>query len=144
VPIGTYQIRVEAKGFQTAVHPAFTLELNQTARVDVQMTIGEVSQTVEVTASAPVLQTDTTQLGTIINSNTAQNLPLASRNYGQLTLLAPGAVTPNPNGFTNGISTGIGPGGDSARPYINGNHEQANNYLLDGLDNNQVSDNLTG
>ena len=144
VPIGTYQVRVEAKGFQTAVHPAFTLELNQTARVDVQMIIGEVSQTVEVTASAPVLQTDTTQLGTIINSNTAQNLPLASRNYGQLTLLAPGAVTPNPNGFTNGISTGIGPGGDSARPYINGNHEQANNYLLDGLDNNQVSDNLTG
>ena len=144
VPIGTYEVRVEAKGFQTAVRPAFTLELNQTARVDVQMTIGEVSQTVEVTAAAPTLQTDSTVLGTIINSDTATNLPLASRNYGQLTLLAPGAVTPNPSGFTNGISTGIGPGGDSARPYVNGNHEQANNYLLDGLDNNQVSDNLTG
>ena len=63
----------------------------------------------------------------------------------QLTLLAPGAVTPNPNGFTNGITTGLGPGGnDASRPYINGNHEQANNFLLDGLDNNQVSDNLMG
>jgi hypothetical protein len=144
VPIGSYEVRVEAKGFQSALRPAFTLELNQTARVDVQMTLGQVSETVEVMGTAPVLQTDTTQLGTIIDSNVTTNLPLASRNYAQLTLLAPGAVTPNPNGFTNGITTGLGPGGDSARPYINGNHEQANNFLLDGMDNNQVSDNLMG
>src|SRR2546426_5546925 len=51
IPIGTYTVSVEAKGFQTALRPAFTLEINQTARIDVQMTIGQVSETVEVTAS---------------------------------------------------------------------------------------------
>jgi len=139
LPIGTYEVRVEAKGFQTAVRPAFTLELNQTARVDFPMTIGEVSQTVEVTASAPTLQTDSTQLNTVIDANTNVSLPLATRNYVQLTLLAPGSVNPNPQTLTSVQ----GPGG-SGRPYINGNREQSNNFLLDGMDNNQVSDNLVG
>jgi hypothetical protein len=145
LPIGRYQVRAEATGFQSEVQPEVTLDVNQTARVDFQMKIGQVSETVEVTSAAPILETETTQLSTVIDSNVTENLPLGSRNYAQLTLLAPGAVTPNPNGFTNGITTGLGPGGnDASRPYINGNHEQANNFLLDGLDNNQVSDNLMG
>jgi hypothetical protein len=143
--VGNYEVRVEAKGFQTAVRPAFQLVLNQTARMDFAMKIGQVNETVEVTGAAPLLQTETTQLSTIIDSSTNENLPLASRNYVQLTLLAPGAVTVAPSGFVNGITTGFGPGGgDSSRPYINGNREQANNFLLDGIDNNQVSDNLVG
>jgi len=145
LPIGRYEVRAESQGFQTSVQPELTLDVNQTARVDFQMKLGQVSETVEVTGAAPALETETTQLSTVIDSNTTANLPLGSRNYAQLTLLAPGAVTPNPNGFTNGITTGLGPGGnDASRPYINGNHEQANNFLLDGLDNNQVSDNLMG
>ena len=64
-------------------------------------------------------------------------LPLATRNYVQLTLLAPGAVTPNPSGFKSAQTTF-----NSARPYINGNREQTNNFLLDGVDNNQTSDNV--
>ena len=145
LPIGRYQVRAEAPGFQSEVQPELTLDVNQTARVDFQMKIGQVSETVEVSSAAPILETETTQLSTVIDSNTTENLPLGSRNYAQLTLLAPGAVTPAPNGFTNGITTGLGPGGnDASRPYINGNHEQANNFLLDGLDNNQVSDNLMG
>jgi hypothetical protein len=145
LPIGRYQVRAEAPGFESEVQPEVILDVNQTARVDFQMKIGQVSETVEVTSAAPILETETTQLSTVIDSNTTENLPLGSRNYAQLTLLAPGAVTPNPNGFTNGITTGLGPGGnDASRPYINGNHEQANNFLLDGLDNNQVSDNLMG
>src|SRR5436190_23125898 len=111
VPVGRYEIRAEAKGFQTQARPPFTLELNQTARADFQMRIGAVAETVEVTSDAPLLQTDSTQLGTVINSNTTENLPLASRNYVQLTLLAPGAVTPSPSGFTSGVTTGLGPGG---------------------------------
>ena len=145
LPIGRYEVRAESKGFQTSVQPTVTLDVDQTARVDFQMRIGNISETVEVSSAAPILETETTQLSTVIDSNTTENLPLGSRNYAQLTLLAPGAVTPAPNGFTNGITTGLGPGGnDASRPYINGNHEQANNFLLDGLDNNQVSDNLMG
>src|SRR5204863_6752700 len=138
-PVGTYTIKITASGFQTAVHPAITLVLNQTARIDMQMKIGTVSETVEVTGSAPVLQTDRTELSTIIDSTTNDTLPLATRNYVQLTLLAPGSVTPAPNSFNNGDNTASG-----GRPYINGNREQANNFILDGMDNNQVSDNLLG
>jgi len=64
---------------------------------------------------------------------------LASRNYIQLTLLAPGSVHPNPQGFTNGRQ----PARRRAPVYMR-NREQANNFILDGLDNNQVSDNLVG
>ena len=66
-------------------------------------------------------------------------MPLLTRNYIQLALLAPGSVNPDPQTLTSGD----GPLG-AGRPYINGNREQANNFLLDGMDNNQVSDNLVG
>src|SRR6266849_8825609 len=120
LPVGTYSLKVTAPGFQTSAHQAFTLVLNQTARVDVQMKVGQVSETVEVTGDAPVLQTERAEVSTIIDSQTNDRLPLATRNYVQLTLLAPGAVSPNPANFNNGDNTANG-----ARPYINGNREQA-------------------
>src|SRR5437660_12314037 len=139
VPVGNYSVRVAAPGFQTAVHPPLTLVLNQTARIDVQMKMGQVTQTVEVTSAAPILKTETAQLDTIIDSRTNDTLPLATRNYVQLTLLAPGSVTPSPASFNNGDNTASG-----GRPYIIGHRGQANNFILDGMDNNQVSDNLLG
>ncbi len=138
VPVGRYEIKVEATGFQTALRPALQLEINQTARVDIQMKLGEVTQTVEVTATAPLLHTDTMQVGYVTNSLTNIELPLSTRNFIQLTLLAPGVINPNPSSMTDGRRTGGG-----GRPYVNGNRKEANNFLLDGVDNNQVSDNLT-
>src|SRR5262245_16795987 len=138
VPVGNYEVRVEAQGFRTAVRHA-QLELNQTARLDFSLVIGEITQVAEIAAMPPLLQTDTTQLGTVIDSRTNVTLPLASRNYVQLTLLSPGSINPNPQTLT-----GAGTSANSGRPYINGNREQANNFMLDGLDNNQVSDNLVG
>src|ERR1700686_2587831 len=140
LPVGTYGLKVEKSGFAVASHPPFVLTLNQVARVDTTMKVGQASETVEVTGAAPVLETDTTQVDTVINAATNDNLPLASRNYVQLTLLAPGAVSTDPSSFNNGNNTG----GYGGRPLINGNREQANNFLLDGMDNNQVSDNLLG
>ena len=140
LPVGTYEVKVEKPGFASASIPPFVLTLNQIARIDVGMKVGQVSETVEVTGTAPVLETDVTQLDTVINAATNDNLPLASRNYVQLTLLAPGTVTTNPASFTSGNNTDF----YSGRPLINGNREQANNFLLDGMDNNQVSDNLLG
>jgi hypothetical protein len=140
LPVGNYDLRVEKVGFQTALFPTFTLVLNQVARFDVELKVGQVSQTIEVTGAAPVLKTESTQVDTIINAATNDNLPLASRNYVQLTLLAPGSVSTDPSSFNNGNNTG----GYGGRPLINGNREQANYFLLDGMDNNQVSDNLLG
>ena len=139
IPIGHYEVRATSPGFETAVQPPFTLVLNQTARIEFKMKVGAVSQNVEVTSEIPQLQTDTTQVSTLIDSNAVNNIPLATRNYIQLTLLSPGSISPDPGAFNNGNNTAAG-----ARPYINGNREQANNFLLDGLDNNQVSDNLVG
>ncbi len=137
VPVGVYDIKVENAGFQAAVQKNVTLVLNQVARIDFSLTVGEVTQSIDVTSAAPILQTEATQLGTVIDSRTNAQIPLATRNYVQLTLLAPGAITTNPSGFKNAQTTF-----NSSRPYINGNREQSNNFLLDGIDNNQVSDNL--
>ena len=144
LPVGNYDLRVEKTGFQTALYPAFTLVLNQVARIDVALKLGAVSQTIEVTGAAPVLKTESTQVDTIIDSRTSDALPLATRNYVQLTLLSPGAIHPDPSSFTNGVGVQDANGNSSARPMINGNREQSDNFLLDGMDNNQVSDNLIG
>src|SRR5579884_1833599 len=136
LPVGRYEVRVENAGFQAAVQSPVELQLNQNARINFQLQVGNVSQTVEVNAAPPLLQTQATQLGSVIDAKTNAQLPLATRNYVQLTLLAPGAVTTDPSEFTGPEATLYG-----GRPYINGNREQANNFLLDGMDNNQVSEN---
>jgi len=140
LPVGTYDLKVEKSGFAVASFPAFVLTLNQVARIDIALKVGKTTETVEVTAAAPVLERETTQVDTIINAATNDNMPLASRNYVQLTLLVPGSVSTDPSSFVSGNNTA----GYGARPLINGNREQANNFLLDGMDNNQVSDNLLG
>jgi hypothetical protein len=140
LPVGTYDVKATAPGFDTTVHAPFSLVLNQTARLTFQMKIGKVSETLEVSGSAPVLQTENAQINSIIDSRTADNLPLETRNYVQLTLLSAGAVSVDPASMNLGSNTAE----EGGRPYINGNREQANNFLLDGIDNNQASDNLLG
>jgi len=138
LPAGTYAVKAVASGFATMTKPAFELQMNQIARVDFQLKVGSVTQTVEVSGTPPLLQTETMQRGFVTNSNFNVNLPLATRNFIQLTLLAPGVTNVNPSSFVNGQRTGGG-----GRPYVNGNRKEANNFLLDGIDNNQTSDNLT-
>jgi hypothetical protein len=137
LPIGEYSIKVAAKGFATAIKPPFQLQMNQVARVEVKLSLGAVTQTVSVNSAPPLLQTDTMQVGYVTSANFNDNLPLATRDFAQLTLLTPGVTTTDPSSFTNGMRT-MGGG----RPYVNGNREESNNFLLDGIDNNQVSDNL--
>jgi hypothetical protein len=138
LPIGTYKLKAENAGFGTVTRGPFTLVLNQSARIDLNMQVGNVVEQVNVTAmDVPLLQVDTTEVGTVIDAVTNIALPLASRNYLQLTLLAPGVTSPNPTALIN--SNRIDSAGE---PYVNGNRAQANNYLLDGLDNNQTSDNM--
>jgi Carboxypeptidase regulatory-like domain/TonB dependent receptor len=138
IPVGTYDLKVEQKGFQTAVRSAFTLVLNQTARIDVQMTLGSVSQTVEVSGATPLLQTESTEVSTLIDSHSVTTLPLAGRNYLQLALLTPGATTNNPNGISEPHNLD-----NQSRPFINGNREQANQYFLDGQLNSEDKNNET-
>src|SRR5581483_11673617 len=103
LPIGTYEVRVEANGFQTAVRAGVMLQINQTASIDFSMVIGQVSQTLQVTEEAPALQTQTTEVSTVMDASSIANLPLETRNYNQLTLLVPGAVTISPASFNTGL-----------------------------------------
>lgn len=137
LPVGRYELKVEAPGFKSHLNQEMTLETNQRARIDVVMEVGAISESVSVTSEAAMLQTDTTQVGAVIASDLVSNTPLISRNVMALTLLTAGVTTPDPASFNNGLrSTGGG------RPYVNGNREESNNFLLDGVDNNFTSDNL--
>jgi hypothetical protein len=137
VPVGTYVVKAELSGFKTATTKPFQLEAKQIARLDLKLELGALEDKVEVTAEAPVLQTETATVGEVISGNTVQSLPLNGRNTGQLTLLLPGAVTPNPSSFA--IPSRNFSGG---RPYVNGNREQTNNYMMDGVDMNESIDNI--
>jgi len=140
VPVGTYEVKVQAKGFRLALQQAFALVLNQTARLNFQLKVGEVTETIEVTAGAPILQTDTSSLGSVLEARTVQELPLSTHNINQLTLVAnAGVITPNIFGFQAAQNT-FGTG----RPYVNGAREQENNFILDGMDNNQPDNNDVG
>jgi hypothetical protein len=136
VPVGVFTVKVEKQGFQAAQQSNITLVLNQLARVDFQLAVGNVSTAVDVTGAAPILQTDSTMVNTVLEARAIANLPLATRNYNQLALLIPGAVTTSPASFNTGQTTF-----NSGRPYINGNREQANYYLLDGNENTEFVDN---
>ncbi len=138
LPIGTYVLSVESSGFKKLVSNEIKLEVNQTARIDMQLQVGGVNEIVNVQDVAPILQTENVTVGQIISGNTTVNLPLNGRNFQQLTLLVPGAVTPNPRGFTD---AGMGAQG---RPYVNGNREQGNAFLLDGISVDETIDNRVG
>jgi hypothetical protein len=132
IPPGGYTLTVEVPGFKRLVTNPIELEVNQIARVDLTLEVGAATETVEVKDLAPLLNTENTQLGSLVTGNTTVNLPLNGRNFAQLTLLAPGVVTYAISDYTNGTG---------GRPLVNGNRAQANNFRLDGMDSNEVQDN---
>lgn len=130
LPPGVYQIDVEASGFQRFVNKDVRLEVDQTVRVDAKLQLGTVAQTIEVTAAAPLVQTDSSSVGQVINEQAVSQLPLNERNFLQFTLLVPGAQMPS-DGSQNSAQ-GFAVSVDGAR-------EQSNNFLLDGVDNNDLA-----
>ncbi|HMX30411.1 MAG TPA: carboxypeptidase-like regulatory domain-containing protein, partial [Blastocatellia bacterium] len=139
LPVGNYVITVEASGFKKVVSNEIKLEVNQTARINLALQVGGVSETVNVTDVAPVLQTESVTVGNVISANTTVSLPLNGRSFQQLTLLVPGVVTPNPTSFTTPQ-----PNTGGGRPFVNGNREQGNAFLLDGISVDETLDNLIG
>ena len=96
VRVGTYRLSVSANGFKTEVIESLTLEVQQRARVDFTLQPGAVKETMEVTGHAPVLETDTSERGQVINSQYMQGLPLNGRNPVQLAQLTAGVVFSEP------------------------------------------------
>jgi hypothetical protein len=136
LPIGTYKLRAQASGFQAYETNEIKLESGQNARVDVTLQVGGFGEKVEVTGVTPILQTQDAVVGEVVSETTIRNMPLNGRNFSQLSLLLPGAISTDPNSFTNPKNFGSG------RPNVNGQREQSNNYTLDGVDMNEPIDNL--
>ena len=132
--VGNYNIVAENPGFKRSSVGPFSLEANQIARIDFKLEIGEMTQTVEVTGVAPILQTESTATGDAINSAKLTSLPLNGRNFASLTLLIPGAIALRPRA----MSTVRPLPGLRQRPQVNGNREQTNNFMLDGVDINET------
>jgi Carboxypeptidase regulatory-like domain/TonB dependent receptor len=136
LPIGTYKVRAELSSFRAFETSPIRLESGQTARVDITLQVGGVTENVEVTGVTPILQTQDAVVGEVISQTTIERMPLNGRNFSQLSLLLPGVMTTAPDTFTEPKNFGQG------RPYVNGQREQGNNYMLDGVDMNEAIDNL--
>jgi hypothetical protein len=137
LPIGSYSVSAESPGFKTSSLGPFTLEVNQTVRGDMVLEIGDASQSIRVEASGVALQTESTETGDTLSASKLTSLPLNGRNFASLTLLVPGAITTNPQGMATSQRF-------QSRPFVNGNREQTNNFMLDGVDVNDSMDNRIG
>jgi outer membrane receptor protein involved in Fe transport len=98
---GSYDVSVTASGFGTSVQKGIVLELNQQAKVNVVMSVASSQQTVEVQGSQPLLQTEDSSLGVVVGSDSAANLPLNGRKFGDLAVLTPGVTVTNPDNHSS-------------------------------------------
>jgi len=131
VRIGHYTITVTAPGFSTTTQSNLTLLIAQTLQVNIQLKVGQASETVRITEAPPLLQTQEASTGQVIDREEVNDLPLNGRNFTFLAQLGAGMQTPQADTRGNAAS-----GAFSA----NGERPAQNNYLLDGIDNN--SDNV--
>ncbi|MCI0625238.1 MAG: carboxypeptidase-like regulatory domain-containing protein [Acidobacteria bacterium] len=106
VPVGYYEIRVTKESFRTAVVPNVKLDTGATFRVDLTLEVGEVGQSVEVTAAAPIMQTEEPSVGYLVEEKRVLELPLNGRKFEQLQILSPGSV----NAFNHQTGAGLAGG----------------------------------
>ncbi|MBY0373735.1 MAG: TonB-dependent receptor, partial [Bryobacteraceae bacterium] len=138
LPPGRYKVTAQKQGFRQAFQDNLTLEVNQTVRVEFQLEVGQVTESVEVKASAPLLESDNSAIGQVIEQRAVAELPLNGRNFVQLAILGPGV---SGVGFSSRGTIMSGTRPDDLRPgseiFANGNREGSNNFLFDGIDNNE-------
>jgi len=127
LPPGRYRVAVESAGFRRSVFHGVSVDVDQTVRLDFALRVGAITEEVSVTETPPIVQTDTSTLGQVVNNRLVQELPLNERNFLSFALLVPGSQLPA-EGSENSTQGGA--------LSVNGAREQSNNFLLDGVDNN--------
>jgi hypothetical protein len=137
LPVGRYSVTVAHPGFKTWTVPGVTLALGDRLRQDIQLEVGALGQSVEVTASSPALQADSSSVSNLINTNALQDLPLNGRNFVVLTQLTAGAAEGDPNGLPSG--TRPDDRRQTSAVTVNAQPTSFNNFLIDGMDDNERS-----
>ncbi len=134
---GTYDLKVTMQGFKTKIQTGVVLETGAVVKADVTLEVGSVTESVEVTAAAPMMQTQETSVAGVVTQQQLERIPVNGRNYTRLLVLMPG---------TSDIQRSQGRGGLSGAQMvsINGQRTQDNNYTLDGVDNNMMFMNSPG
>lgn len=129
---GTYLVNVSKDGFTTVQIANVTIDVNQNRQVEAKLKVANIASTVEVQAATQALQTEDASLATIVTGNQIITLPLAQRRYTDLALLAPGATESTNSTGQRGQGWFL----------VNGNRSTMNDFLLDGVDNNQNTHNM--
>ena len=133
--IGNYSVSAEKPGFQKTLEPSVEVGVNQVARVDLMLKVGSSTETIQVTAAAPLLQTEASSLGTQETERRISELPLNGRNFIQLAYLGPGA---NSGQTGSNVSGGVFENERANEGLsVNGLRVSNNNFLLNGVDNNE-------
>jgi hypothetical protein len=142
--IGKYTVVTKASGFTAQSYGPFSLEIDQVAKVDVALKVGADNTTVQVNVEAqPILNTENATLGETFTENTINNVPLNGRDFSELTVYTPGAVSTDFAAFGGQQSTERDTNGSTVAN-VNGNRAQSNNYLLDGQEINENLNNTVG
>src|SRR3984957_16817876 len=137
VPVGVYTLSFELTGFKKDLRHGVSLDLNQIITLNMVMQIGQAQEVVDVTSEAPLVDTTSTQLGAVMDSQQVSNLPLNSRDTYQLLQLQPGVMS------TTGSSNTLIYGSDSPGAVsVNGGRGRANNFSVNGGDANDLFVNL--
>ncbi len=133
--VGSYNLTVKAKGFANFEAHSIKLAVGDRLRVDATLVVGQQAVEVDVSATAAALQTDSSSVGTMITDRAVQDLPLNGRNYINLVQLSAGVS----QGLSNSLSSGARPDDRrlSSSYSANGQTDEVNNNLLDGMDNNE-------
>jgi hypothetical protein len=138
--IGTYRIQVTASGFQTALISNLKLDVATAMTQNIQLKVGQTSETIEIFAETAFVDTITTSLGQVINDKTVQDIPLNGRHFTDLSLLTPGTMTPPANGFLSAPLRGQGSFGINTA----GQREDTTNWLVNGINlNDNVQNQIT-
>jgi hypothetical protein len=133
--IGHYSVRVEAPGFKSEVRSNITLDVGDRVAVDFDLAVGSVSEHVEVSTEAPLLQAETSSLGQVIGNQQVTDMPLNGRDYISLVSLTTGVAKITEGSNINGSTTPTN--GNAGGNFVaNGTRGNLNNFLLDGIDNN--------
>jgi hypothetical protein len=136
LPTGNYAVKAELTGFKTVTRPDIPLGVDQRVRIDVKLEIGAVEESITVTGSSPLVQTSSSELGTTVQEEQIKTLPLNGRNFVNLTRTVPGVVRGIPGANIDGAGSLAWRA--SASFSANGQRPRDNNYMLDGVDNNET------
>ncbi len=128
---GVYEVRATSPGFKTRVQSDMVLETGAVLKVDFQLEVGAVSDSVEVTAAAAILQTQEASVAGVVTTSQLERIPVNGRNFTRLIVMMPGTSDISPN-QSKGGQAGL------QMVSVNGQRQQDSNYTIDGVDNNMM------